>query len=62
MKKPTWVEKLGLVLMTLGLVFMILNDVWEDSPIAGLLERNELFLWGGLLCWAMGTLNKKKEE
>ena len=61
-KQPTWLEKFGLVIMTLGLVFMILNDVWENNPIPGILKRNEIFLWGGLLIWALGTQKKPKEE
>ena len=62
MKKVSWVEKAGLVLMVLGLVFMIINDVWEDSPIAAILERHQLFLWGGLVIWALGSLQKPKVD
>ena len=62
MKNPNLIEKIGLIIMALGLLFMILNDVWENSPIQGILDRNQIFLWGGLVIWAFGNLRGKNDQ
>ncbi len=62
MKTPNLIEKIGLIIMVFGLIFMILNDVWENNPIPGILERNQLFLWGGLMIWAFGNLKGKNDK
>ena len=62
MKSPNLTEKIGLVIMVLGFIFLILNDVWENNPIPGILGRNQIFLWGGLVVWAFGNLTSKKDK
>ena len=62
MKSPNLTEIIGLVIMFLGFIFMILNDVWENNPIPGILGRNQMFLWGGLVVWAFGNLTGKKDK
>ena len=56
------IEKIGLIIMAFGLLFMILNDVWENNPIPGLLSRNQMFLWGGLVFWAFGNIKGGNEQ
>ena len=64
MKNPNLIETIGIIIMALGFLFMILNDVWENNPIPGVLARNQMILWGGLLVWLVGNMtgNKDKKE
>ena len=64
MKKKdfNYLERIGLAIMILGFVFMILNDVWVNNPIPGILERNQLFLWGGLLIGGFGMLKRQNDN
>ena len=64
MKKKdfNYIERIGLAIMILGFVFMILNDVWEDNPIPGVIERHQMFLWGGLLIGGLGMLKRQNDN
>jgi len=55
-------EKIGLVLVIIGVTLMILNAFWDNSPYSGLLERHMLFYWLGMLSWALGYVQRTGKE
>jgi len=55
-------EKIGLVLVIIGVILMILDGFWKDSPIPGLLERHMLFYWLGMLSWGLGYVQRTGKE
>jgi vacuolar-type H+-ATPase subunit I/STV1 len=62
MKNINWAEKIGLILMVFGFVFLILNDTWENNPIPQIMERNMMISSAGLLIWAIGHIKREADE
>lgn len=55
-------EKIGFGLIIIGFIFMVLNDRIEDSTFSVILEKYQLFYWGGLAIWAIGFIKKEAEK
>ena len=65
MKNMNIAEKIGFGLLIIGFVFMVLNGQIENTSISGILEKYQLFYWGGLAIWAIGNISntaKKKKQ
>lgn len=62
MNKTSLLEKIGLVLVIIGVILMVLNSFWDNSPYSGLLERHMLFYWLGMLSWALGYMQRTTKE
>ena len=59
MKKYYALEWIGAALMMIGLVFMILENTWENNPIPFIIEEWLLFNSIGLLAWSFGYIKRE---
>ena len=62
MKSTNLTEKIGFVLIIIGFVFLLLEKVWLDNPIPGLINNKILIGSVGLLIWALGRMNREAKE
>ena len=62
MKSDNLTEKIGFVLIIIGFVFLLLEKVWLDNPIPGLINNKILIGSVGLLIWALGRMNREAKE
>jgi len=64
-KGTNWLEKIGLVLLILSVVFMLIHPYLEIGQLTTIMEQHQLFFWLGLAIWALGYLireNANKES
>ena len=62
MKKTNLAEKIGFAIIILGVIFLILNDVWENNPFPNI-TKNYLFVNSlGLLIWALGYMKRENRQ
>ena len=62
MKKTNLAEKIGFVIIILGVIFMVLNDKVENNPIQFITKEYLLFNSGGLLIWALGYMKRESDQ
>lgn len=62
MKNTNLAEKIGFVLIMIGFVFLLLENVWIDNPIPEITKKNLMFGSAGLLIWALGRMKKEVEK
>ena len=58
MKNTNLAEKIGFVVIMIGFVFLLLEKIWIDNPIPGLIKSNLLIGSSGLLIWALGRMKR----
>lgn len=61
MKSTNLAEKIGFVLIMIGFIFLLLEKVWIDNPIPGIIKSNLLIGTAGLLIWALGRMKRDAE-
>tara|TARA_R110000868_G_scaffold396002_2_gene668032 strand:- start:3769 stop:3996 length:228 start_codon:yes stop_codon:yes gene_type:complete len=62
MKKMNLAEKIGFILIIIGFIFMLLNSQIENNQFSGIVDRYQLFYWGGLAIWAIGYMGKEAKK
>ena len=61
-KKMNLAEKIGFTLIIIGFIFMLLNGQIENNKFSGIMEKYQLFYWGGLAIWAIGHMGKEAKK
>ena len=61
-KNSNLIKKIGFALIVIGFIFMLLNDVWENNPISGIMDKNLYFSSIGLIIWALAYQKRTDNE
>ncbi len=66
MKNLNLLEKIGMIVGTVGAIMIILNLYYSESNFKEILALDQIVFWVGVLLWAFGNMKaqaaKKKQQ
>ncbi len=60
MRNTNWLEKIGLVLVVIGVILLLTNSLAKNENFLKFTKYHEIFHWVGLGIWAVGYFIREK--